>query len=101
MTSVTPLGPTPPITSVAAARTVTTNDTPPLAQPSASASGSAGGSVQESINPGLDITVLKFFSAAGDLTQSFPSQRQLASYQLYGLGGSEEGQGSALDPLGS
>lgn len=95
MTSITPLASTPSLSPIVAARSVGTNDTSPAppgsSQPSAGTS-SAAGSFSTSVDPALGITVLKFFSSAGDLTQSFPSQKQLASYQLYGL---DKGNGAS------
>ena len=37
------------------------------------------------IDSSLGIVVLQYFSQAGDLTQTFPSRRQLDTYQIYGL----------------
>ena len=101
MTSITLSGSTPQLASVTASRAIASNDTSSVAQPAApaqlaqpaqpaqpattSGAGAAGGSFSTSIDPALGITVLKFFSSAGELQQSFPSQKQLASYQVYGL----------------
>lgn len=38
------------------------------------------------LDPSLGINVLEYFSASGQLTQSFPSQKQLQTSRLYGLG---------------
>ena len=91
MAEISALGAMPALSPVAPARPVASGDASPLPQaatPASSASatttGQDGGS-SLSIDPALGITVLKFFSSAGDLTQSFPSQRQLQSYQIYGF----------------
>ena len=89
MTSITPLASTPTLAPAASVRAASSNDTSPAPQAGSPAStivGNGGGSFSTSVDQALGITVLKFFSSAGDLTQSFPSQKQLASYQLYGLG---------------
>ena len=115
MTSITLSGSTPQLASVTASRAIASNDTSSVAQPAApampaqpstpsapattSGTGAAGGSFSTSIDPALGITVLKFFSSAGELQQSFPSQKQLASYQVYGLdkSGSTPANTSGID----
>ena len=84
MAEVNALGAAPAVSPMPAARPTTSGGTTPLLPASPAAARPAGGTTL-SIDPALGITVLKFFSSAGDLTQSFPSQRQLESYQIYGF----------------
>ncbi len=85
MTSITPTSPAPAPSSVAAPRAGSTGAQALSAPPPAPTTDVASGGFQQSIDPALGITVLKFLSAAGAVTQSFPSQKQLDSYRLYGL----------------
>jgi hypothetical protein len=89
MTSIAPVDKLSPTAAPAATR----GDAPPASPPAAQPPTNIGaGGFRPSIDPALGITVLQFFSASGEVIQSFPSQHQLDSYRLYGL---DAGKGPA------
>ena len=91
------LGAAPAMSPVPAARAATSREATPLPPAVSRATVRPAGGSTLSIDPALGITVLRFFSAAGDLTQSFPSQRQLQSYQIYGFERSAEDAADSQD----
>jgi hypothetical protein len=59
----------------------------PAAPPQAAATGASGAPALNPglhLNPALNLVVLQFFNAEGEVTQSIPSQKQLRAYQQDG-----------------
>ena len=86
-----------PVAPVARAQSPTPAASPASAASTAAQSSRSSASPQ--LNPGLhldlalNLVVLQFFNAKGDVIQSIPSQKQLEAYQQDNAAGAVGGQG--------